>query len=167
MIRILMLLASVVVVVALAFLTLPEDPGRMDDTETVSSELEIDRQAAVEEEDPVDPELERRLQAMKEVYAKLERERRDLRTRLRDVSYYLNRAEDLPLGQRREMRDDIASAGRRLINPPQLGAFSGVEDIRAELKRIVDINARLDDMEARLREHGVDTDSERPSTTSG
>ncbi len=160
--KIILLLLVVVVAVLLAFMSLPEDPGRQPaDTPAAG---QADKQAGKKEQqaaggDAAETETvktmeDARLEAMKAEYAKLERARRDLRQRLHDVTYYLREAE-LPQEKASEIRDELNSANRLLINPPLLGAFSGIDDIRNELQRYERTNQQLDAHEQILREHGA------------
>lgn len=153
--RIILLLAIVVVAVALAFLTLPEDPGQQSRItpqvkHPTQSEAELQREL---EQAAVEAERDRRLAAMKVKYEKLERERRNLRQRLEEVAYYTARA-DLTDEQKQRIRDEINSANRLLVNPPMLGAFRGVEGIESELDRIDNINKQLDEFRALIETAG-------------
>jgi hypothetical protein len=145
--RVALLLLLIAVVVGLAFLSLPDDPG---ETETLIMLEPIEEDAAHAERrarvEAVEAERAARLEAMRAEYTELERERRRLRMRLRDVSYYLGYAELEP-DQKNEILDDLGKANRLLINPPLLGAFRGVEGIQEELARIGRTNARLDEIE--------------------
>jgi hypothetical protein len=146
-----LLLLLIAVVVGLAFLALPDDPGDSEAVMTLEPVVEdaalAERRARVE---AVEAERAARLEAMRAEYTELERERRRLRIRLRDVSYYLGYAELEP-EQRSEILDDLGNANRLLINPPLLGAFRGVEGIREELARIERINVRLDEIEETIK----------------
>ncbi len=153
--RIILLLVIVGVAVVLAFMSLPEDPGQLDRRDTVVKQLPTDEAIAEREAEQaaVESARDERLQAMQVEYKKLERARRDLRTRLQEVAYYLSEA-DLPEEEGRRMRHEIGVANQVLINPPLLGAFNGVADIERELKRIDRINQQLDEFENIIRQNG-------------
>lgn len=153
--RIILLLVIVAVAVMLAFMSLPDDPGRLESPATAVKELPTDEASAEREAEQAALEAARdeRLKAMKVEYAKLERARRDLRIRLQEVSYYLGES-DLPAEQGRRMRNEIGVANQVLVNPPLLGAFNGVADIERELQRIDSINRQLDEFESIIRRHG-------------
>lgn len=152
--RLVLLLIVVVVAVALAFLSLPEDPGRetqitpIEQPEETVDEAELEALQAI-----IETERDKRLEAMKVEYAKLERKRRDLRRRLEEITYYLHRAE-VPDTELEDMREEIGAANRLLINPPLLGAFRGPDDIVRELEKIDRINRKLDEFEQTIRRHG-------------
>ncbi|MDZ7737421.1 MAG: hypothetical protein U5P41_16055 [Gammaproteobacteria bacterium] len=101
----------------------------------------------------VETERDKRLEAMKVEYEKLERARRDLRRRLEEITDYLRRAE-VPDTDHEDMREEIGAANRLLINPPLLGAFRGPDDIVRELEKINRINRKLDEFEEIIRRHG-------------
>lgn len=146
-----LLLILIAVVVGVAFLLLPDDPGEMPPLMTLEpiedDETRAEQRARVE---AVEAERSARLEAMKVEYAELERDRRRLRMRLRDVSYYLARAELEP-GERSEILEDLGKANRLLLSPRLLGAFNGVEGIQEERARISRTNVRLDEIEEIIR----------------
>ena len=153
--RLVLLLAVVIVAVVLAFLSLPEDPGKMTaqtdkPQQPAQSEAEAEREAMQKK---IEAERDKRLAAMKVEYKKLEKARRDLQQRLQEITYYLARAE-VPEEQASNMREEIGTANRLLINPPLLGAFRGPGDIIQELERIQRINRKLDEFETIIRQHG-------------
>lgn len=153
--RLALLLLVIVVAVVLAFMSLPEDPGQVTKPDTAKTAQKSEAEAKeTAEKAAVEAERDKRLEAMKAEYAKLEKARRNLRQRLQAVSYYLGQAETLPKDRAQSMRDEIGTAHRILINPPLLGAFSGVDDIKQELAKIERINQQLDEFEAVIREHG-------------
>ncbi|MCS3902485.1 uncharacterized protein YxeA [Methylohalomonas lacus] len=162
--KIILLLAIVVIAVLLAFMSLPEDPGRQSTVspEQAGKQAEEDAQASADnnggEQTTVKTMEDARLEALKAEYAKLERARRNLRQRLQNVAYYLREAE-LPEAEGGDIRDDLNSANRLLINPPLLGAFNGIDGVRDELKRLERTNQQLDAHEQTLREHGAGDDS--------
>lgn len=150
--RFLLLLVIVVVAVALAFISLPEDPGRMETPAPIPETpitADKDEDETTEQQSAVETERDARLAAMKELYADLERERRNLRQRLNKVRYYLAEA-DLADTRAEKVQEELDSANRLLINPPLLGAFRGVDGIQQELDRIARINERLDEIEVIL-----------------
>lgn len=148
--RFLLLLVIVVVAVVLAFISLPEDPGRMETPAPIpETPHTADKDEATEQQSAVETERDARLAAMKELYADLERERRNLRQRLNKVRYYLAEA-DLADSRAEKVQEELDSANRLLINPPLLGAFRGVDGIQQELDRIARINKRLDEIEVIL-----------------
>ncbi len=150
--RFLLLLVIVVVAVALAFISLPEDPGRMEKPAPIPETpitADKDEDETTEQQSAVETERDARLAAMKELYADLERERRNLRQRLNKVRYYLAEAK-LPDTRAEKVQEELDSANRLLINPPLLGAFRGVDGIQQELDRIARINERLDEIEVIL-----------------
>lgn len=153
--RLVLLLAVVVVAVVLAFLSLPEDPGRKpvqaeQSRQPAKSEAEAEREALKKQ---IEAERDKRLAAMKVEYKKLEKARRNLQQRLQEISYYLARTE-VPEEQASSMREEIGAANRLLINPPLLGAFRGPDDIVQELEKIERVNRKLDEYETVIREHG-------------
>lgn len=146
--QLILLVVIVVVAVGLAFMSLPQDPGR------VEAPAPIPEQPAEGEDDggdirqsAIEMERDARLEAMKARYAELEKERRNLRQRLNKVGYYLAETE-LSKAEARTLQDELDAANRILINPPLLGAFRSVEDIQQERDRIARINDRLDEIEA-------------------
>lgn len=150
--RFLLLLVIVVVAVVLAFMSLPEDPGRMETPAPIPETpitADKDEEETTEQQSAVETERDARLAAMKELYADLERERRNLRQRLNKVRYYLAGAE-LADTRVEKVQEELDSANRLLINPPLLGAFRGVDGIQQELDRIARINERLDEIEVIL-----------------
>lgn len=148
--RFLLLLVIVVVAVVLAFMSLPEDPGRMETPAPIpETPITADKDKTTEQQSAVETERDARLAAMKELYADLERERRNLRQRLNKVRYYLAEA-DLADTRAEKVQEELDSANRLLINPPLLGAFRGVDGIQQELDRIARINERLDEIEVIL-----------------
>lgn len=150
--RFLLLLVIVVVAVVLAFMSLPEDPGRMETPAPIPetpNTADKDEDETTEQQSAVETERDARLAAMKELYADLERERRNLRQRLNKVRYYLAEA-DLADTRAEKVQEELDSANRLLINPPLLGAFRGVDGIQQELDRIARINERLDEIEVIL-----------------
>lgn len=153
--RLLLLLAIVVVAVGIAFMSLPEDPGSMRSQpqttkESEQSQAEAERDAL---QAKIEAERDKRLAAMQKEYDKLERERRDLRLRLEEISYYMGQA-DLSAEQRQTMQDEISNANRLLINPPLLGAFRGPEGITKERNKIARANDKLDEFEQIIRDNG-------------
>ncbi len=153
--RLVLLLAIVVIAVVIAFMGLPEDPGGMPtQPQTVEqpekSEAEAEREARQAE---IEAERDKRLKAMKKDYAKLERERRDLRIRLKEISYYMSQTE-LPDDQIETMRDEINDANRLLVNPPLLGAFRGPDDLSRELDKVARAHQQMDEFETIIRQHG-------------
>lgn len=148
--RFMLLLVIVVVAVVLAFMSLPEDPGRMETPAPIpETPITADKDKTTEQQSAVETERDARLAAMKELYADLERERRNLRQRLNKVRYYLAEA-DLADTRAEKVQEELDSANRLLINPPLLGAFRGVDGIQQELDRIARINERLDEIEVIL-----------------
>lgn len=148
--RFLLLLVIVVVAVVLAFMSLPEDPGRMETPAPIpETPITADKDKTTEQQSAVETERDARLAAMKELYDDLERERRNLRQRLNKVRYYLAEA-DLADTRAEKVQEELDSANRLLINPPLLGAFRGVDGIQQELDRIARINERLDEIEVIL-----------------
>lgn len=146
-----LLLILIVAVVGVAFLLLPEDPGELEPLMVLEpieeDEAQAEQRARVEH---VEAERSARIEAMKVEYTELERDRRRLRMRLRDVSYYLARAE-LESKQRNEILEDLGKANRLLLSPRLLGAFNGVEGIQEERARISRTNTRLDEIEEIIR----------------
>lgn len=149
--RIFLLLIVVAVVVALAFMALPEDPGQTPPIAVpapVSGQSE-DADVAV---DKLLQEAERdaRLERMKEVFARLERERRDLRIRLDEVTFYVGEA-SLSADEAEQIREDMNKANRLLINPPLLGAFRDAEAIQRELDKVLRNHDRLREILASVK----------------
>lgn len=153
--RLLILLAIVVVAVGIAFLSLPEDPGTMSAQQATTQESEKSKAEAKRDalQAKIESERDKRLAAMQKEYDKLERERRDLRLRLQEISYHMGQA-DLSAEQRQTMQDEIGDANRLLINPPLLGAFRGPADITQERDKIARANDKLDRFERIIRENG-------------
>lgn len=153
--RLLLLLALVVVAVGIAFLSLPEDPGTMRAQQETTKEPEKSKAEAERDalQAKIEAERDKRIAAMEKEYDKLERERRDLRQRLREISYHMGQA-DLSAEQRQTMQEDIGDANRLLINPPLLGAFRGPADITQERNKIARANDKLDQFEQIIRDNG-------------
>ena len=153
--RLLLLLAIVVVAVVIAFMSLPEDPGTMRVQQQTAQESEESKAEAKRDalQAKIETERDKRLAAMQKEYDKLERERRDLRLRLQEISYYMGEA-DLSAGQRQTMQEAIGDANRLLINPPLLGAFRGPEGITQERNKIARANDKLDKFEQIIRDNG-------------
>ena len=153
--RLVLLLAIVVIAVVLAFMSLPEDPGKImkqpaESEQTAQSEAEAEREALQKK---IEAERDKRLAAMKVEYKKLEKARRNLQQRLQEITYYLGQA-DVPEEQASDMREEIGAANRLLINPPLLGAFRGPDGIVRELEKIERVNQKLDEFEVVIRRHG-------------
>ncbi|MEX2516559.1 MAG: hypothetical protein WD572_06560 [Gammaproteobacteria bacterium] len=149
--RIFLLIVVVAVVVALAFMALPEDPGQNPPVAVpapVSDQSEDADLAA----DKLLQEAERdaRLERMKEVFARLERERRDLRIRLDEVAFYVGEA-SLSADEAEQIREDMNKANRLLINPPLLGAFRDAEAIQRELDQVLRNHDRLREILAMVK----------------
>jgi len=153
--RLLLLLAVVLVAVGIAFLSLPEDPGTMRVQQETTQEPEKSKAEAERDalQAKIEAERDKRLAAMQKVYDKLERERRDLRLRLQEISYHMGQA-DLSAEQRQTIKDEISTAHRLLINPPLLGAFRGPAEITQEREKIARTNDKLDQFEQIIRENG-------------
>lgn len=150
--RIFLLLVVVAVVVALAFMALPEDPGQ---TPVIAVPAPVAEQSADDADlaaDKLLQEAERdaRLERMKEVFARLERERRDLRIRLDEVAFYVGEA-SLSAEQAGQIREDMNTANRLLINPPLLGAFRDADAIQRELDQVVRNHDRLREILAAVK----------------
>lgn len=157
--RLFLLLVIIVVAVVLAFMSLPEDPGRVAEQPAPAQAPQQQKRPSAEdqqeaEQAAIEAERDKRLEAMKVEYARLEKARRNLRQRLQAITYYMGQAEGIPTDETQSIRDEIGAANRLLINPPLLGAFRSVDGIRQELEKINRINKQLDEYQAIIREHG-------------
>lgn len=150
--KITILLFAVVLVVTVVFLTLPSVPFSDLEMATPPPATANGEENAEKATAATDAE-EARYQALKSEYAKLEKARRNLAIRLRHVDYIVRKAQ-LPPEQLRSIRADLQSAGRMLHNPPLLGAFNGIDDVRRELERIARMNDRFDAIERQIGDSG-------------
>ncbi len=92
---------------------------------------------------------ERRVAAMRERFAELERLQKDARGRFHDLGYRAGRTQVAP-ARARELNDLLQQAGYRLQMPKGLGAFSDVAGIEQEIAALQDVETLLDQAAALL-----------------
>ena len=98
------------------------------------------------------PEEEKRIEAMLAEYAELKKARDALRRQLGKLKARLWNLR-LPADQARTVRERMQQGYAILKNPPMLGAFHDVEEVRRELAKVQGASNRLEEIEAILPGH--------------
>ena len=97
-------------------------------------------------------EHKKRIAAMRTAYAELEQARATVRRRLGILNSKLWKLQ-VPPDQARAITEQMQQGHALLKNPPLLGAFHGVDDIRRELARVNSIAAKLSALEGTVQEY--------------
>ena len=116
---------------------------------TGQDEVQQPEQARAE---PAENDEDKRYRLMKEEFARLEQDRRDLKRRLGKLKYYLR---DIQLGAEQAMGvNESMRDGYKLLHAPKmLGAFYSLAEIVEERARIKYSNANLDEVDRILKEN--------------
>lgn len=101
---------------------------------------------------PVEVDEETRYRLMKEEFARLEQDRRELKRRLGKLKYYLR---DIELGaeQAKGVNESMRNGYKLLHTRKMLGAFYSLAEISEERARISYTNANLDEVDHILKEN--------------
>lgn len=140
---------AVIVAVYFLFAPSPVDEQRMREKSQVKQTLDMTAPDKAEESgaapapESANPDADR-VARMREQYDILVQARRDLQQQINDIKARLFDVK-LPAPEADKLNKEMMSAYVLLRNPPMLGAFSDVEDIRDELARV---RAAQEDMKA-------------------
>ena len=131
---------------AYSFLSLDGTAGR-DKTEPDNAfRSEQATSSMLEESDSAQTAEQKRREAMRAEYAKLEQERDAVRKRLGILKSRLWKLR-VPPERAREIQELMGQGYALLRNPPLLGAFSSTDDIAREIKKVNGISDRLETLE--------------------
>ncbi len=97
-------------------------------------------------------EREKRINAMRSEYARLEQARDTVRRQLAKLRSRLWKLQ-LPADQGRAITEQLQQGYAILKNPPMLGAFHDAREIRKELARVESISRKLKNVEDSVQEH--------------
>ena len=148
------IIALVVVFAVLALLMLFKSKQSGEEPDAIRPEQTQEKDKAVkpttDKAGSVELEQQQRREKMQEAYAKLEQDRKQLRSTanlLKSLSWGL----ELPKGEARRVNDAMRQAYAYLKNPAQLGAYYQVADIELESRKIEAMVSELNGVEAVLK----------------
>ena len=134
---------ALIVGVYFLFAPSPVDQQRARESAEVKQAVDLTRQQPATAPEVAKPEEQSaKVEQMRAEYAVLEKQREALQKQLDDLRSRLFNVK-LPVKQANELNDQMMTAYLLLRNPPMLGAFSNVQDIRHEIDRV---KAAQDDM---------------------
>ena len=144
------LIALVLITAGLLYLFFDTGSGITPEQGQTGAKAPDDATTAALQEQALAADRKRRA-AMRSAYAELEQARNDMRLQLGRLKTRLWKVEVSP-ARARAIRDQLQQGYAALKNPPMLGAFSSVDEIRQELARVTVLSNRLASLELTVQE---------------
>lgn len=148
--RNILLITLVLITAGLLYLFFDPDSSVTVEQEETELKEPVDATTAALQEQAIAADRKRRA-AMRSAYAELEQARNDVRLQLGKLKSRLWKIETSP-DQVRAIREQMQKGYATLKNPPMLGAFSSVDEIRQELARVTVLSNRLAALETTVQE---------------